>query len=246
MFDQPSQLRSMILGPGLCGVLLCCMGLQGRQYRKEVDYSAFHTRAAAAINAIPLVLPPWMGHEGEAEALRPEERNLLKPNAYRCISFIDTRARALSDVSRQVVLLVDQCKLASDMSGHFPPKCYPSRGYLMTGGTGLQHDWDIAGRRITGMEYQFERRDRGRVIRTTVYNFMVLPGQGVRRDMKAIDASAEDYQQRYYGAAQFQVVFGGTLAEPTTASRKERDAVFRELITPCSGVIRTLSDGVIE
>lgn len=246
MFDQPYHLRSLIVGPALCAVLLACMMLQGRQYRRDSDPAPFHARAAAAINGIPLVIPPWMGREGEAEALRPEERNLLNPNAYRCITFVDTRAAALSDASRRVVLMVDQCKTSSDMSGHFPPKCYPSRGYIMTNGDGRKRDWEISGRRITGMEYQFERRDRGRIINTTVYNFMVLPAQGIQRDMKAIDASAEDYQQRYYGAAQFQVVFGGTLAEPTSASRSQRDAVFAELIAPCSGVIRTLSDGVIE
>jgi hypothetical protein len=94
------------------------------------------------------------------------------------------------------------------------------------------------------MEYQFERRDGSRVSRTTVYNFMVLPGQGICRDMKAITASAEDYQQRYYGAAQFQVVFASALADP--AATAARDAVFAELITPCRDVIAMLSDGALE
>jgi hypothetical protein len=246
VFEGPNQLRSIILGPSLCAALLGAMSLQGRQLSKLPDPEPFHRRAAEAINGIPLVIPPWMGREGEAEALRPEERSLLKPNAYRCITFVDTRAAALSDASRRVVLMVDQCKLASDMSGHFPPKCYPSRGYLQPEGEGRERDWQIAGMHIPGMEYQFERRDAGRIIKTTVYNFMVLPNKGIQRDMKAVDASAEDYQQRYYGAAQFQVVFGGSLAESTSASRQARDAVFAELIAPCSSVIRTLSDGVTE
>ena len=101
MFEGPHQLRSIILGPSLCAVLLGAMSLQGRQLSKLPDPEPFHRRAAEAINSIPLVIPPWMGREGEAEALRPEERSLLKPNAYRCIAFVDTRAAALSDATQR-------------------------------------------------------------------------------------------------------------------------------------------------
>ncbi|MGN6506618.1 MAG: exosortase-associated EpsI family protein [Tepidisphaeraceae bacterium] len=252
MVEPQGQLRSLLTGPALTAVLLAGMVLEARRYHKEADFEPFHARAAAAINGIPLLIGPWMGHE---EPLLKEERDVLKPNAYRCIAFSDTRAAALDDPSRRVLLMIAQCRRANDMEGHYPPNCYPARGYAMCdvpGGTqdpdepGLPRNWSIGGKTIPGMEYQFEHREAGRTIRTTVYNFMVLPEQGIKRDMKAINASAEDYQQRYYGAAQFQVVFGGSLAAPTAAARLERDAVFSELITPCTGVIRTLSEGDIK
>jgi hypothetical protein len=94
------------------------------------------------------------------------------------------------------------------------------------------------------MEYFFARHAQGRVGRSAVYNFMVLPEQGVRPDITSVNASAEDYQQRYYGAAQFQFVFGGGLAQATPEARRGRDEAFAELIGPCSGVIATLCDGV--
>ncbi len=227
----------LVSGPVLCTGLLLAMSLNNRQYRNEDDFEPFHTRAAIAINSIPVVIGPWMGKEG---TLRSDELNLLKPNAYRCITFSDTRAEALTDPSRTVHLLIAQCKRANYMENHWPPNCYPSMGYMLIGDT--PREWTVAGQTVKGVEYQFERRDRGRIVRQTVYNFMVLPEKGIQPDMKAISSSAEDYQQRYYGAAQIQVVFAGGLAE--SLARGERDTIFAELITPCMGVIRTLSEGV--
>jgi hypothetical protein len=237
--SSSSQFRWLFFGPVLCTTVLVAMSFENRQYRSEQDFDPFHAHAAQSIESIPLVIAPWMG---QTIPLREEESKLLKPNAYRCISFSDTRVSALTDASRTVLLMVAQCKRANYMNGHYPPICYPARGYMQVGER--FRDWNLPGQRIEGMEYQFERREYGRIVRTTIYNFMILPQQGIKRDMKAVNASAEDYQQRYYGAAQFQVVFIGALAE--SGARDERDRIFAELITPCSGVIRTLSEGAIE
>jgi hypothetical protein len=239
MAEHSSHLRTLIAGPVLCMLVLMAMAFENRTYRVESDFEPFHARAAEAITNLPPVLGAWMGQD---RVLPEEERKLLSPNAYRCIELSDTRASALSDPSRKVLLLIAQCKRARKMDGHYPPKCYPSRGYEMV--AERPRDWNVGSSTVRGMEYQFERREGVRVIRTTVYNFMVLPGQGICRDMKAITASAEDYQQRYYGAAQFQVVYASALAEPNATAA--RDAVFAEIIAPCRGLIETLSDGAIE
>ncbi len=233
------NIRLLLLGPVLCTAVLVAMSFENRQYKREEDFEPFHARAKTAIEGIPLVIGPWMGQKND---LRDDEYNLLKPNAVRSITFSDTRASALTDRSRSVHLLIAQCKRANFMENHWPPNCYPSMGYTLIGEE--PRAWTVGGTTIQGVEYRFEQRDRGRVIRQTVYNFMVLPVQGIQPDMKAISLSAEDYQQRYYGAAQIQVVFAGTLAEPV--SQGERDSIFAELIAPCLGVIRTLSEGVIE
>ncbi|HEY0008374.1 MAG TPA: hypothetical protein VGB55_06600 [Tepidisphaeraceae bacterium] len=240
MSDTSPSLRSLILGPGLCLAVIVAMSLENRQYHDEADIEPFHVKAALAVERIPLVIAPWMGQE---IPLTEDERRILSPNAYRCIKFVDTRAAALDDPSRQVLLMVAQCRRAGQMNGHYPPECYPSRGYMPVG-SDQRRSWVVNGTVIDGMEYAYERREAGRAVRTSVYNFMVLPNQGIRADMKAINESAEDYQQRYYGAAQFQVVFAGALAE--AGSRGERDKIFAELMNPCLGVIQTLSEGAIE
>ena len=240
MPESSISFRSLLLGPGLCLLVISSMSLENRRYHNEADIEPFHQKAAQAIEQIPLVIAPWMGTE---KPLSADERRILNPNAYRCIEFSDTRAAALTDPSRRVLLMVAQCRRAGQMNGHYPPECYPSRGY-MPAANDHPRTWTVGNRQIDGMEYVFERREGGRVARTAVYNFMVLPNQGIRADMKAINESAEDYQQRYYGAAQFQVVFAGALAEAN--ARGERDAIFQELMIPCLGVIQTLSEGAIE
>ena len=88
---------------------------------------------------------------------------------------------------------------------------------------------------------------QGRSSRTTVYNFLIVPGKGIVRDMKGVEQADEDYQQRYYGAAQFQVVFqqqqGQGSAEGT---RAERDAVFATLMAPNIQLIETLTSGALQ
>ncbi len=64
------------------------------------------------------------------------------------------------------------------------------------------------------------------------------------RDMKGVEKAAEDYQQRYYGAPQFQVVFHGLAS--ADQSRDERDAIFAALIGPNLNVIETLTSGVLK
>jgi hypothetical protein len=106
-------------------------------------------------------------------------------------------------------------------------------------------DWNVGGMTIPGVEYGFEQKLVGQTYRTTVYNFFVVPGgksnNPLRRDMDAVRDAAEDYQQRYYGAAQFQVVFQGLSS--ADLSRSERDEIFQTLIEPTIPVIKTLSSG---
>jgi hypothetical protein len=240
MSDSPLNFRSLLLGPGLCLAVLVAMAFEGRAYVSESDAEPFHQKAKAAVEKLPLVIPPWMGRE---IPLGADEARILAPNAYRCIEFADMQPSGLADPSRRVLLMVAQCRRTGQMIGHYPPECYPARGYMPVD-LDQRRSWDVDGKLIIGTEYAFEKTHEGRVARTTIYNFMVLPDQGVRADMKAINESAEDYKQRYYGAAQFQVVFAGHLAE--AGHRAERDAVFTQLMRPCLGVIETLSDGATE
>ena len=105
-------------------------------------------------------------------------------------------------------------------------------------------DWMVNGSRITGHEYQFTEVWQGQTNHTVVYNFLIVPGRGIVRDMKGVEEAAEDYQQRYFGAAQFQVVFHGLAS--ADRSRDERDAMFAALIGPNLKVIETLTSGALQ
>src|SRR3954452_17916387 len=104
-------------------------------------------------------------------------------------------------------------------------------------------DWTVGDLVIPGVEYGFEQKLVGQTYRTTMYNFFVVPGSKttspLRRDMDAVYDAIEDYPQRYYGAAQFQVVSQGLSS--ADLPRSERDEIFRTLIEPTIPVIKPLS-----
>jgi hypothetical protein len=59
------------------------------------------------------------------------------------------------------------------------------------------------------------------------------------RDIKGVEEAAEDYQQRYYGAAQFQVVFQSLSND--ALPQEQRDEIFTTLMEPALPVIKQLN-----
>ena len=121
-----------------------------------------------------------------------------------------------------------------DMSGHYPPNCYRNSGEELT--YQKLREWQVNGMTISGTEYHFQQTTATESTRTAVYDFLIVPGAGggICPDMKAVDKAAEDYQRRFFGAAQFQLVMDADL------SVDERDEIFRTLMGPCVPVIKTV------
>jgi len=224
--------------------LMCCGVLYGivsenRRYLKAEDFEPYHIRAKIAIESIPSMISSWNGVDADQEIPR-EAQVLLKPNKLFCRRYSDTSLISLTtSYPRQATLLIVQCKQSEDMLGHYPRNCYPAQGHELV--YSQPNNWKIGDFTIPGTEYQFTLNKWGQQIRTTVYNFLVIPNEGICRDMDAVREAAADYQQRYYGAAQFQVVFSA----PANAdlSKQERDEIFRTLMKPVVPVIKVLEDG---
>lgn len=227
-----------MLAPLLClGMLTGAMVAQ-REWPQRGDARPYHERCAAAIRAIPLQMGPWVGKERAPQTAAIE---LLKPNAIRNIEFTDPRVTALRQPETRIFLSIVQCRRISDMLGHYPPNCYPAFGDTLSGQTA--RDWQITTDnqtplRIQGMEYTFERVINGKTYKRIVYNFMVAPGRGVLREMKELEKAAEDYVQRYYGAAQVQLVFDSLAGQDLSES--ERDMVFSTLMRDCAAAIEVV------
>jgi hypothetical protein len=196
------------------------MVAEHRNYLTEEDFALYHQAAAKAIRDVPRSIGSWVGNEVQVPQ---EAQRLLKPN--------EILSRQYENVSRweqgeKVDLLIVQCKRSGDMVGHYPRNCYRSAGNEML--KAEPREWRVGGLTIPLTEYHFRRTENRRTYWTIVYNFMIVPGRGIVRDMDGVKAAAEDYQQRYYGAAQFQVVFHSNL------DQKERDEIFslflRELV----------------
>jgi hypothetical protein len=239
-----SRTRKFLLA--LLSPLMCCGVLYGivsenRRYLKAEDFEPYHKRAKSAIESIPTIVGAWNGIDADQDIPR-QAQVLLKPNKLFCRRYSDMSLLSLTTPYRQATLLIVQCKQSEDMLGHYPRNCYPAQGHELV--YAEPHDWKIGDFTIPGTEYQFTLNKGGQQVRTTVYNFLVIPNEGICRDMDAVREAAADYQQRYYGAAQFQVVFSA----PANAdlSKQERDEVFRTLMKPVVPVIKVLENGSLK
>lgn len=262
MSSRVRKFSFLLISPMLSAALLAGIIAENRRYLQPEDFEPYHVLAKAAIESLPKTAGDFVATDND-EVPR-EAQILLKPNKILSRRYKDSSVAALLR-PRSADLLIVQCKLASDMVGHFPPICYPSHGWENTSDQspaaaaqsasgfipwlqslvgsdkstrGLPRDWIVADQRIPGMEYQFRQTKDGQTQITTVYNFIVVPGRGIVRDIKGVEQAAEDYQQRYYGAAQFQVVFQSSSTDQMT--RQERDEIFNTLMEPAVPVIRQL------
>jgi hypothetical protein len=246
MANRARKLTFVLAPPMMAATLLAGLTLEQGSYVKPQDVEPYHAAAHAAIERIPYTLAQgrWTGKD---QPLPSAAQKLLRPNAVISRTYEDNQktefGSAVSGRERSATLLIVQCRDSRDMLGHYPPRCYRSHG--MEQKSAEPRDWKVGDMTIPGVEYGFEQKLIGQTYRTTVYNFFVVPGgksnEPLRRDMDAVRDAAEDYQQRYYGAAQFQVVFQGLSS--ADLPRSERDDIFRTLIEPTIPVIKTLSSG---
>jgi hypothetical protein len=233
--------RTILAAPGLCAIMLIGMVAESASRVTPTDAVAYHKRAKIAVESIPTRIGSWSARD---EAIPREALVILKPNVIRCWKYQDSDTSNPRCYDRWASLLVDQCKDARGMAGHFPPNCYRNSGQELI----YQHerDWTVNGMTITGMEYHFRQTTATLSTTTAVYNFLIVPGvPGVSnngilcRDITGVNRAAEDYQRRFFGAAQFQLVMNADL------SQSERDEIFTTLMQPCVPAIKTLMSGGI-
>ena len=223
--------RTIFAAPAVCAALLVGMAYQSAARATPAIADDYHRRAKDAVDGIPTRVGSWTAKPAP-EKIPREALALLKPNVIRCLEFVDNDTAAPDWPDRWAILLVDQCRDARDMSGHYPPNCYVNSGEEQT--AAQQRTWVVDGFPITGTEYEFRQTTATASTRTAVYNFLVAPDHGVMPDMAGFNRVAENYPRRFYGAAQFQVVMNADLPPA------ERNEIFTTLMGPCVPVIRTL------
>src|SRR4051812_41694193 len=201
----------MILSPLVCLAILAGMWTEARARVQPADAEPYHKLARDAISSLPYQINGWVGRDDE---IPPAAVKLLRPNKMISRTYVDPL-----HISRSAGVLVVQCKDSRDMLGHYPPVCYPAHGMTML--SEQQRDWAVGDRAtIPGTEYVFLHDDGVSKYRMAVYNFMIVPNVGIVRDMKGIANAAQDYQRRYFGAAQFQVTMSAEMPQ------YDRDRIF--------------------
>lgn len=223
------SLTAILAPPMLCAGILVGIGLEKSSHVKPKDAEGYHARAKKQIEAMPFGIPDADGSIWNGQEVEPTRAavQLLKPNIILSRKYLDERQRRCD-------VLIVQCRDSRDMVGHYPEKCYPNSGDTMLSKT--PRDWTVGNLTITGTEYTFERFNRGQPERKVVYNFLVVPGVGIVRDIKGVNKAAEDYQRRHFGAAQFQFVMSDDMP------RDERDRIFTTLLSSDMAVFDALND----
>ena len=238
------------LAPPVLALLLlaAAMGEATRRVKpSDADVEAFHRRARAELESIPKVIQngqtTWYGADMEV----PQSAvNLLNPNMIISRQYLENRPG--TSVSRSAQLLIVQCRDAGDMQGHYPPNCYPSQGWTML--SSQPRDWALPGRqteqglvsgmKISGMEYKFTQSFGVDANSQIVYNFFLIPGSKdeTLRDINAVYKVGQDYQRRYFGATEVQLLVSPDLPEA------DRDDILVQLLGPYVDVLRFLHEGI--
>ena len=208
-------------------VLLCGMTAQRFSFQPTKSAVEYHQRVKVAADALPMRFGAWIGEDQPvtADALR-----MLHPNVA-----INRKYRNMS-TGLEVGLLIVQCDDARAIQDHFPPICYVTQGYAKD--SIKPTDWKSGALPIAGTEYEFSRHEAGEQSAMVVDNFIVRPDGLIERDMDGAKIAAADPARRFFGAAQFQLVF------PRGVTREERVAVFEAFTGVCKPVIEAVESGL--
>ena len=228
--------RSVIAAPVLCLALLGGISFENRQHVPPPDVAGYHAAMKQTIeNDIPYFIGPNNKWIGKDVPIPIASQKLLRLNAFVSRLYVDNDPSDSSHGRHQANLLLEQCSDSSDMDGHWPKVCYPARGQKLE--FEEKRKWTIGGMEIPLNEFHFVENANGRTNRWCVYNFLIVPQRGIKRDMADVRKAAADYRLRFFGAAQVQVLMDGDL--PQT----ERESIFADLITPITPVIKAITSG---
>ena len=216
--------------PAASALLLLGAAAYGLTLPGPGDAAPYHDAVVEAAADTPMTIGDWEGRDIDL----PEEAVvLLRPNVMFNRAFSNPVAREWAS------FLVVQVRDSRDLLGHWPPVCYPSNGWTITDtqprtwtlGTGADAV-AVPGRRTT-----MEKRIDGKLIRQVCDFFLVLPRGGFVPDMQSVTDAAGRYDQRFFGAAQVQVI------TPARLTDDRRDAVTRELVGAHRPLLRALRGG---
>ena len=236
------RLSAIFVSPLLCLCLLGGIAVQQRTRLRPDDaaVTAYHDRAKRAINAMEWRVyalgTAWTAieHKPETAAVR-----LLRPNEILSRRYVQNTTSSRPMVAE---LLIVQCRDSRDMTGHYPPICYRNIGHEMVYAE-RRGPILVDNEQVPYTEYKFEKYTAGRADTIYVYNFFVVPGRGAVDDIKGVHEAAEDYERRFFGAAQFQVV----MQEAVVPDARVREEVFASLLRSHPALIGELkTDGMTQ
>lgn len=223
----PSLLKTW--GPILAtaGVLVA-VEYKSHELRTEPEAATAYLAACReAVEQIPYAVEGgWIGQDAPVPT---QAEDILQPNV------LVSRSYRRLDGTASVGLLLVQTSDVQRLLGHYPPNCYPGRGWTLLGSE--PGDWSIGDLNIDGTIYQMAPPGAEDDEPVHIYNYMLRPDGKTGRDMEAVWAAGRTGQSRFFGAGQMQVLFFGDM----TAA--EREAAFEQFVLSCEPAIAQILDG---
>jgi hypothetical protein len=180
----------------------------------------YHAHVKDVVARMPISVGDWIC----SKTTIPEGAEaLLRPNVTISRDYVN-----LATGQRASFLLV-QCRDARDLIGHYPPVCYAAHGYVLSERT--PREWTVGGDTLNGTMYQFKSDNGLSLSAMKVYDVMVLPNNKTTPDMAGVDSIARDRKQRYFGAAQIQIITAADM------SATDQAAVISSLLESAKPVI---------
>jgi hypothetical protein len=190
------------------------------------EAEAYHAHVRDVASSTPIDFAGWSAKD---VGVSTEATGLLHPNVIMYRSYQHARTGGAAG------LLFVQCKDVRDLAPHYPPVCYPGQGLSLTGQSRV--DLSFGHTRVTATRYVFESNSLRRSGGLTVDNFMILPDGRTQPDMTGVERRI-GADQRYFGAAQVQVV------HHNVASSAENSAISESILANYEPLIDAIRGGV--
>ena len=168
--------------------------------RESAELVSHRTRIAERMDSFPYQLADWVGTDVPVPTAAME---ILNPN-----SLVSRRYRRLNSDDEMIMALI-HCSDTRDMQGHYPPICYPARGWNLVDEDVSRIPMTLGSHEVDMSLYRFRRFDRSGLEQTQmVLSMFLLPNGLVMTDMEAIRGrSAGGRALSATGVAQLQMVF---------------------------------------
>jgi hypothetical protein len=217
-------------GPYACAALLAGLffagGLEASTPQGAEEYRA---RVRRAIDEIPFKIGPAVGVDVEPTRAAIL---LLSPNKIFQRRYLDPTTGWSS------TLLIVHCRDVRDMTGHYPPVCYPAHGWNLEAME--EAPIELNGDSAKAMAYRFAKREEILEHRMSVLDFFIIPDEGgsIFADMTAMERAARASKVGGLGVVQVQVVLD------EDASPQWRDLMIRESLQAIAPAMKTIAQGV--
>lgn len=221
------SLRTVGIPVGTLCLLLAIYAFGGIGQSRSAGAPQYFDEIAAQIDDVPYMIGSWVGVNLPYTDV---EVQMLRPNK------ILQRTYQNQTTGQKASLSIVHCTDIRDMSGHFPPVCYPAHGWDFDSSQPIEIS--VGGTSQQARVYFFSRSNQGvrEVIR--IVSFFIVPNaDGILADMKTLDQAAKNPQAAGLGAAQVQIL------TPASQSPETTNEMVSKIIEVVEPVIDTIEQG---